>query len=85
MRRCFRRSIGASLALAGLAAACTHGSQIKPTPAPRSLGAAVSPAAMAAADRGRPPYTRADVHFMLGMIGHHGQAVVMADRGRPAG
>jgi len=37
-----------------------------------------SPAAMAAADSGRPPYTRADVDFLSGMIGHHAQAVLMA-------
>lgn len=40
--------------------------------------ATLSPAAMAKADSGRPPYTPADVHFMQGMIGHHAQAVVMA-------
>jgi uncharacterized protein (DUF305 family) len=39
---------------------------------------AVSPAAMAKADSGRPPYTGADVKFMQGMIGHHAQAVWMA-------
>lgn len=37
-----------------------------------------SPAARARADRGRPPYTPADVRFMQGMIGHHAQAVLMA-------
>ena len=40
--------------------------------------AALSPAARAAADSGRPPYTAADVRFMSGMIGHHAQAVLMA-------
>jgi uncharacterized protein (DUF305 family) len=38
----------------------------------------VSPAERARADSGRPPYTRADVRFMSGMIGHHAQAVLMA-------
>ncbi len=38
----------------------------------------LTPAAQAAADGGRPPYTRADVQFMSGMIGHHAQAVLMA-------
>ena len=37
-----------------------------------------TPAEMARADGGHPPYTAADVHFMQGMIGHHSQAVVMA-------
>jgi uncharacterized protein (DUF305 family) len=38
----------------------------------------LTPAAQAKADGGRPPYTRADVHFMSGMISHHAQAVLMA-------
>ncbi|HJR34820.1 MAG TPA: DUF305 domain-containing protein [Gemmatimonadales bacterium] len=38
----------------------------------------LTPAAQAQADGGKPPYTRADVEFMSGMIGHHAQAVVMA-------
>lgn len=38
----------------------------------------VSPAELARADQGRPPYTAADVHFMSGMIPHHAQAVRMA-------
>ena len=47
------------------------------------LGTAVSraprsPAEIAAADSGRPPYTKADVDFISGMIGHHAQAVLMA-------
>ena len=40
--------------------------------------ATLTPAQQAAADSGRMAYTRADVHFMQGMIGHHAQAVVMA-------
>lgn len=42
-------------------------------------GTTLTPAAAAAADSGRPPYTRADVRFMQGMIRHHAQALVMAD------
>jgi uncharacterized protein (DUF305 family) len=38
----------------------------------------LTPAAQAAADSGRPRYTRADVEFMHGMIRHHAQALVMA-------
>jgi uncharacterized protein (DUF305 family) len=37
-----------------------------------------SPAQIAAADSGRPPFTKADVDFVSGMIGHHAQAVLMA-------
>lgn len=40
--------------------------------------AVLSPAALARADSGRPSYTRADVAFMSGMIGHHAQAVLIA-------
>jgi uncharacterized protein (DUF305 family) len=57
------------LLLPGLALLAACGSP----PAP-----VLTPAAQAAADGGKPPYTRADVEFMLGMIGHHAQAVVMA-------
>ncbi len=54
-------------ALLGLAA-CTAA-----RPAPP-----LTPAEVARRDSGRPPYTRADVAFMSGMIGHHAQAVQMA-------
>ena len=57
------------LVLAGVSATAVRAQ----APAP-----VISPAARAAADSGRPPYTRADVHFMSGMIGHHAQAIIMA-------
>ncbi len=38
----------------------------------------LTPAQMVTLDRGIPPYTRADVEFMQGMIAHHGQALTMA-------
>ncbi|HYW31495.1 MAG TPA: DUF305 domain-containing protein [Gemmatimonas sp.] len=41
-------------------------------------GGSRTPAEQARADSGRPAYTRADVAFMQGMIGHHAQALVMA-------
>lgn len=64
----------ALLMILALAGAATQAVRAQATPvAPR-----ISPAARAAADSGRPPYTLADVHFMSGMIGHHAQAVVMA-------
>jgi uncharacterized protein (DUF305 family) len=37
-----------------------------------------SPAAVAKANNGLPPYAKADVLFMQNMIGHHSQAVIMA-------
>ena len=39
---------------------------------------AITPAELARADGGRPPYSRADVEFMAGMIPHHAQAVLIA-------
>jgi uncharacterized protein (DUF305 family) len=44
----------------------------------QQAGGALTPAAQAKADSGRPAYTQADVHFMSGMISHHAQAVLMA-------
>jgi uncharacterized protein (DUF305 family) len=40
-----------------------------------------TPASIAKAktDSARYPYTAADIHFMAGMIGHHAQAIVMAN------
>ena len=54
--------------------ACVTASQQPDTPADISR----NPAAQAAADGGKPPYTPADVKFMQGMIAHHGQALIMA-------
>lgn len=48
------------------------------SPAPLAAPPPHSPAALAQADSGRPPYTDADVHFMSGMVAHHAQAVLMA-------
>jgi uncharacterized protein (DUF305 family) len=39
---------------------------------------ALTPAAVARADGGKPPYSAADVRFMAGMIPHHAQAVLIA-------
>jgi len=67
----------AGLAIAGCSTAVRQsstGHMGAATPADGRL----SPAAIARADSGRPPYTRADVRFMQGMIGHHAQAILMA-------
>lgn len=74
MRRAFA-------ATALVAAACTSATRSTPEPVRPILSGrdAVTPAQQARADSGRPPYTRADVKFMQGMIGHHAQAIVMAN------
>ena len=69
---------------AGLAAslvlACGGGrrSEAPVAPKPASPGE-VSAIAKAKADSARYPYTKADVHFMSAMIGHHAQAIVISD------
>ncbi len=64
----------AAVALAALiVAACSATAQ-----QPIARAEPPSPAAIAKADSGRPAYTRADVTFMQGMIGHHAQAITMA-------
>jgi len=73
---CSNKTVIVRLALTALAIAtlssCSYSSRSS------STETVLSPAAMARADGGIPPYTRADVEFMTGMIGHHAQAVVMA-------
>ena len=77
------RTVGQAT-LVGLAAsvmltACGAARSPSATPGPASINpSGRSPAAMAAADSGRPPYTKEDVEFISGMIGHHAQAVLMA-------
>ena len=43
----------------------------------------LTPAQLAARDGGIPPYTKADVAFMQGMISHHAQAVTMSSFADP--
>ena len=75
----------AALAIAITAAACRSA----PGPAPAATPAPAASAAdeqseraaiaKARADSARYPYTAADVHFMSSMIGHHAQAIHMAN------
>lgn len=65
--------IAALLVLGGCGAA-RSASTSGPTISPSGR----SPAEIAAADNGIAPYTKADVDFISGMIGHHAQAVLMA-------
>jgi uncharacterized protein (DUF305 family) len=81
MERSSRRvgvgSLFAAIAIAGCSAATKQSVQQSAGPV-TAADATLSPAARARADSGRPPYSRADVTFMQGMIAHHAQAVVMA-------
>jgi uncharacterized protein (DUF305 family) len=79
MTRSHTRGIAAALVVCALAA-CSgprHAVQTSPQPA-TSDRAEPSAVAKARADSLRYPYTRADIHFMSAMIGHHAQAIVMA-------
>jgi uncharacterized protein (DUF305 family) len=67
-----------ALALASLVAGAALAVPVAGVAAQAAPPRALSPAERARADSGRPPYTPADVRFLSGMIGHHGQAVVMA-------
>ena len=77
MTRNQRKWIAASFAVAAMfVAGC--GATARSVPAVTRTGAPMSPAEVAKADGGHAPYTRADVTFLSGMIGHHAQAVLMA-------
>ena len=71
----FRNSLTAALTLT--LAACTGKGGATPSPGPASQGG-TPPAAAIVANGGHQPFSKADVDFMAGMIGHHAQAVEMA-------
>jgi uncharacterized protein (DUF305 family) len=76
------RSPTAALLAALALAACGSASRstVPTSPQPATASGTDSPAiAKARADSLRHPYTKADVEFMSHMIGHHAQAIVMAD------
>ncbi len=76
-----RAFLGLLVAVAALASgsAAVSGVQAQTATAPPPVNqSGMSPAAMAKANHGIPPFSKADVDFMTGMIGHHAQAVVMA-------
>jgi uncharacterized protein (DUF305 family) len=72
MKRSVRRITVVALAVIAMAAFHTTAAETQ------QPDRALTPAAQAKADSGRPAYTPADVHFISGMIGHHAQAVLMA-------
>ena len=64
---------------AGLvAAACGGAAGVRSETAPAPSTAKLEAIYWARMDSARMGFTAADVHFMIGMIGHHGQALVMA-------
>ncbi len=71
-------ALSGAMAIAGCSSASGGAVQtsVQPAAGARSSSAAI---AQARADSARHPYTEADVHFMSGMIGHHAQAIVMAN------
>jgi uncharacterized protein (DUF305 family) len=65
-------------ALATTACGGTAGSGANTTPQPTTSTAELEAIYRARSDSARMRFTPADVRFMTGMIGHHGQALVMA-------
>jgi len=74
-------SRGVTTLFVAIAVASTATSSRAQSPVQSSARAQSDLAAIAKARRDsvRHPYTAADVHFMSGMIGHHAQAIVMAN------
>jgi uncharacterized protein (DUF305 family) len=70
-------SLGVGMLVAGCSARAPGAVQPAPGPVSIALGDSVA-IARARADSTRYPYTKADVLFMSGMIGHHAQAIRMA-------
>jgi uncharacterized protein (DUF305 family) len=73
------RSVVIALAMACVSGGFHHVAAQQTTGArPAGDQRTMSPADLARANGGIPPFSKADVEFMTGMIGHHAQAVVMA-------
>jgi uncharacterized protein (DUF305 family) len=76
----FRATVGALLAAGVVACRSASGSATAGAPTPGSSNASeLAAIARANAESARHPHTEADVRFMSGMIGHHAQAIVMAE------
>jgi uncharacterized protein (DUF305 family) len=72
-----RIRIAAILALA--TTACAHSGNVQTAATPSAATSSSAPPKVTnPADTARYAVTQADIHFMTGMIGHHGQALVMA-------
>jgi uncharacterized protein (DUF305 family) len=70
--------LSSAMAIAGCSG--TSGQAVQTSVVPTASGRSSPEAiAQARADSARHPYTEADIQFMSGMIGHHAQAIVMAN------
>jgi len=81
MKRSNPQRIAAALVAVVALAACSSATRSSTRAGAQSATASrtgPTPAEVARADSGRPPFTKADVYFISGMIGHHAQAVLMA-------
>jgi len=80
MTRLPRPIVVAGLLVTSIAAACSSAVQSARNTGTQAGAPATArtPAEQARLDGGKMAYTRADVHFMQGMIHHHAQAVIMA-------
>jgi len=78
MKRSISITVGPLLALAAACSSAMRSSTTSTGGGPTQAGAPRTPAELAAANHGHPPFVAADVNFMSGMIGHHAQAVLMA-------
>lgn len=73
-----RSTLFAAVIVAAATTAHSAASQAIAPPSPGMPGEAAA-IARARADSARYPYVKADIDFMTGMIGHHSQAIVMAN------
>ena len=76
----FRITLALTAVVAGACAKSSPPPEPAPAPTPIQVvdQSRLDPAAQARADKGRPPFTDADMKFMQGMIHHHAQAVLIA-------
>ena len=73
-----RRVIGTLALACGVAAVAVPGRVMAQNTPPSVAQGEAAAMARARTDSLRRPYTKADIDFMTGMIGHHAQAIIMA-------
>ncbi|MDP9202884.1 MAG: DUF305 domain-containing protein [Gemmatimonadota bacterium] len=78
MMTCFRTTPALSLVLFAVAACATGSSAEHEKSAQVAIAAGTRTSGTDTSDNAQHAYTAADIHFMGGMIAHHGQAIVMA-------